>query len=162
MRSARRPLILLAAVMAVGLIAPACGGGGDRLTKQEYEQEVSEIGDRFEDTAQEIFTDPSLQNPTDLDESAATIREGADLFRDAADEFDDLNPPEDAEDAHDRLVEGIRGFADDLETAAQSFEDGNLNAMQEIGQKFTDGSLQSMETIQSAIEELQRLGYNPE
>jgi hypothetical protein len=161
MRPMRRSLVLLGALLAVGLIGTACGGD-DRLTKEQYEQEVSDIGDRFQDTTQEVFNDPSLQNPSDLDEAGATIREGADLFRDAADEFDGLNPPANAEDAHDQLVEGIREFADDLDDAAQSFEDGNLNAMQEIGQKFTEGSLDSMRKIQDAIEELQRLGYNPE
>lgn len=79
---------LAAAAVALGA---GCGGGGE-LTPVEYEAQLGDV------------------------ELASALASGdADALREAADDLDDLAPPDGAEDAHDDLVEGLRDVADERE-----------------------------------------------
>jgi hypothetical protein len=149
---------LAVAVLAVALIGVACGGD-DRLSKEEYEQQLDEIGNEFATTIQEVFSAPELQNPDSLGQAADIIRDGQQVIADAADEMAALNPPEEVQEQHDKLVEGFRDLAADLGTFADDAEEGNLSAIEQFAQDAQSQSLPSFQKIQEAIDEFAAKGY---
>jgi hypothetical protein len=154
-------IVLGALVVAAG--AAGCGGdggGGDRLTKTEYQQEVTAVGDTLSQSAEGLSGAFSESDPESLDQVADQIEQLEDAMNGAADELDDLNPPADAEAAHDKMVEGIRGFADDVGKVADAARDGNLKDLQAFSENF--GNSESVKQIQEATEELQAKGYTLE
>jgi hypothetical protein len=151
----RRWLVLGGFVLA--LAAAGCGGGdggGDRLSKEEYETRLEEIGDTIGDSLDELS---GLSDPESLDQVADQVEEGADALRDGADEIDALEPPEDAEEATDRIVEGTRSLADEFDRIADLAREGEIADLQEAGSAIV-GS-EGVQQIQSAIEELEDKGY---
>ena len=112
------PRLILAFLTLLAVIAAlAACGGDDALSDEEYFRKMDEIDKetdrRFEE---EVFTSEEV-----------TVGEGADPFvklaRDTADQADDLKPPEDVKDAHEKVVASVRDFADKLESAAADAEE---------------------------------------
>ena len=158
-----RPIWIVLAALAVALGGAACGGdggGGDRLSKTEYQQEVTAVGDTLTKSAEGLSGAFSQSDPESLDQVADQIEELKDAMNAAADDLDNLNPPADAEAAHDKMVEGIRGFADDIGNVADAARDGNLKDLQAFSESF--GNSESVKKIQEATEELQAKGYTLE
>jgi hypothetical protein len=141
--------LLLAAV----LLLAGCGGGDDRLSKEEYQREVQGVGKTLGDALGGVDT----SNADDLSAVGGQVDELQAALRAAADDLDELSPPEDAQDAHDKLVDGVRGFADDLDRLAEAAESGDLGAVQTFQDVFTTSD--SVKKIREAADELQDKGY---
>jgi hypothetical protein len=58
------------------------------------------------------------------------------------------------------MVEGIRGFADEIGEVADAARDGNLKDLRAFSENF--GNSESVKQIQEATEELQAKGYTLE
>ena len=158
----KRIWIVLAA-LAVAVGATGCGGddgGGDRLSKTEYQQQVKTVGDTLSKSAEGLSGAFSESDPESLDQVADQIEQLQEAMNGAADDLDNMNPPADAEAAHNKLVEGIRGFADDIGGVADAARDGNLKELQAFSENF--GNSESVKKIQEATEELQAKGYTLE
>jgi hypothetical protein len=156
--TSRRATVALTIVVSLSVAVAACGSRA-RLTKAQYQQRASSITEQFTDTLGKIFSSPELQNGASLKEAAKTIREGADAVRDVAGDLDDLNPPPEAESAHDQLVEGFRQFAQDLDGFADDAQAGSIAKIRAFDQAVTDGTLPSMVKIKKAIDDLTALGF---
>lgn len=152
------PTSRVAALAALALAAAACGG--DRLSRPEYETRVAELGDRFAGALQEVVSSPQLQDPDSLGEAAGKVRQGQQAFVEVSEALEGLEPPEDAQAAHDRLVAGIRELASDLGRFAAAAEAGDLEELAGLSRAFQERSLPSFEAIAGAVEELERLGYH--
>ena len=74
-----------------------------------------QVGDTLEESVNSLGS--ALSNPESLDQAADQFNELQEALRTAADDLDELNPPEDVESAHEDLVDGVRLFADDIEDA---------------------------------------------
>jgi hypothetical protein len=158
-RSRRRLKIGFAVVAAVALSASACGGEA-RLTKAQYQQSVTQIGEQLTNTLTKTFSSPQLQNPDSLKEAASVIRQGQKNLRDAAKRLRDLNPPEQIQTLHDQFVRGLEHFARDFGSFAQVTEKGDVAALQRFSQQISDQTLPSMVEIKGAIDGMKAKGYD--
>jgi hypothetical protein len=143
----------LAGLLVAALLLLAGCGGDDRLSKEEYQGEVQGVGKTLGDALGGIDT----SSAGGLDEVGGQVTGLQTALREAADDLDDLSPPADVEDAHEKLVDGIRGFADDLEQLAEAAESGDLTAIQTFQDVFTTSD--SVRKIREAADELQDKGY---
>jgi acyl-CoA reductase-like NAD-dependent aldehyde dehydrogenase len=105
----RRPLIVLAALLA--LVVAGCGGGdGDASSsKEDYSKELAQAGQ----TLQKSFA--GISDETGANTSAKQIGDrldkGATALDAAARKFGAITPPDAAKAAHQKLVEGIKELA---------------------------------------------------
>jgi hypothetical protein len=149
---------LLVALVVLTGVSAGCGGG-DALSKEEYQQELSQAATDLSEASQALAKE--LSN--------ASIGEGS--FKDAADEMgairdqldqtaDDLggvDPPEDAEDAHNRLVDSLHAYSDDLEEIQGKLESGSDAEITESLSGLQN--LDSVKDLQKAGADLEELGY---
>ncbi len=114
-----RPAALLAWLPVLLLVVPwalvACGGdddgGGGPGGDEAYIRDVCGAMGKFQDG----LTDLLASSPTTLDQIQELSKDMAKLFNDVADDIDDANPPSDAAEATDSMVEYLRNAADALE-----------------------------------------------
>lgn len=108
-----RALVALTCV-ACALALAACGGGSggsseERLSKEEYQQRVTELGDKLEAE----FNDISQADKDDLAELPPLMDRLGEALDATADGFDALTPPEEIDEEHRRFVAAARATADD-------------------------------------------------
>jgi hypothetical protein len=145
---------LLALLMTtIALVAAGCGGG---TSKEDYEEEVSKIGDTLEEQFNEIGRD--IQSAGDLKNAAPEIEKGAQALDDTAADLDEIDPPDDASDAHDKIVSGVEDLADDFRAAANAAEAENA---QKVLSLFGDiQASDGAKKITEARQELKDQGYD--
>ncbi|MCW2962261.1 MAG: hypothetical protein JWM25_1088 [Thermoleophilia bacterium] len=90
-------------VVPAALLLAACGGG-DELTKSEYEKEVRSVMVEVRDS--DVF---SGGQPKSSD-----LQKGSDVIETAASDLAEIEPPADVKELHGDLVAGIREFGDQL------------------------------------------------
>ena len=120
-----RWLPLLGIGAALLAAAGACGGGGGKsLSAEEYFKKVEAIGNESTDKQNAAApSDEEVANlaPDELKQRGIEfLNAEAVIFDDAMKKVEDLNPPDDIQDAHDALVEKgnalggtFRGFANE-------------------------------------------------
>lgn len=151
-----RWLSLLLATAALGAVA-GCGGD-ERLSRQEFGDRLQSIKQResarFERLAQRAMRlEPNQPLPDDVKQAMRDVAGGN---RRAADELDELNPPEDAENATRSLIEALRERAEGFEQATRE-ERITLRELEEKG-----SITQAGEKIDRAFERLRQEGFLPE
>lgn len=149
------------AIVSATVVAAASGcGGGDRLSKDAYQQEldaaIQKVEQAFEGLGESLQKVGSGSGS--LDQVAGEVGNIQDELNAAADDLDGITPPEDAEASHDTLVAGMRGLADDLEEFKAAIEDGDTGAID----RFSDEaqSLPSVKKLEEASNELKEKGYD--
>ena len=157
-----RALLILLLALAGGLAVAACGAGDDELSREEYERELGEaqqeIESAFDDARAELRG--AAGGSGSLDSAAEKLEGARDELEQAADDLDDVEPPSDAEDAHNRLVEGMRELSDDYGGFQEALESGSVTRVQQFVTDF--GDLDSVERISGAIADLEEQGYRVE
>jgi hypothetical protein len=158
-----RHFALLAATIVVPTVLVACGGdggNGDRLSKEEYEQEVSAIGQTFSEGLGSIA---GASAPGEISEQ---FDEAQDQLESIADRLEEISPPEDVEEAHDRLVAGLNALSGDLddiggrieEAAAEAQEENDPAVLLELYAELS--TLDSIEELQAVSQEFEEKGYD--
>jgi len=141
----------VAALVAV-LVLAGCGGGGNgRLSGAAYERELHAAGDKLS-TAQ-----GRLAGARSKDEFKSDVSGLQRALRSAAGDLDGITPPMDAEAANGRLVDALRGLADDF-GAVRAAADEGIDAAVRSGRQVA--SRPSARAAQQAIAELRRRGYD--
>lgn len=149
--------LLALAVFAVA--APGCGGGGggEWLSKAEYEQRVAEIGTELRARFGELgaaTTDPSnlgrLADPLDtlgkaLDQAAARLS--------------DLKPPKEVQTVRDTFVKAAHDLADLVRDVADKVQDAPRPELLEIRDELDVSRSDAFKRLQEAVEELKAKGY---
>lgn len=149
-------LLLLLAV--AGTAAVAGCGGEDRLSREEFENRLQSIdrreSERFGQLAQRVRRlKPDQTLPADVRQGMRDVAAGN---RRAADELDELNPPEDAANATDALIEALR-------ERARGFEQATRRKPITFRELEAEGSItKAGEKIDRAFERLRREGFLPE
>jgi hypothetical protein len=122
----KRVFIALLVVSGLALVAGCDIGGDDRLSKEEFKTEATEIDKRVSDKFDQVFTginerDFGTNKPV-KEETKTALSEAAQTEQDAVDELADLKPPEEGEAAVDELVKVAGAQADRLAAAAENPE----------------------------------------
>ena len=144
-----RAFALAASVVALAI----AGCGGD--DKEDYVKEFNKVGNTLEKTLTSLGTD--LTGSTDPKQIAGKLDEGAKALEDAADELDGIEPPDDAEKAHDKIVSGVKDLSATFEKGASEAKSGDLTKLVKTFSSI-QGS-QGASKIQEAQKELRDKGY---
>ncbi len=123
--------IAFAAGLALIAGATACGGSDGESSLENYLQDVEKLSDDLGKDGSAIEDDIDFEDPD-------SIRDGFGKFRDAADDFvrkiDGWDPPAEAQDAHEAVVDAgretvsaIEEFIDDLEGVDSAEELASLS-----------------------------------
>ena len=121
----RRLLVIpLLAVAAAG-----CGGGDDRLTREEFASRANAICQDFEQRISDLDEPQNIGDVEDFADDAAEIA------ADGRDELADLNPPEELEEDYDRLLESLDEAIDDIGRLGDAAADGDEAEVQEIAEE---------------------------
>ncbi|HXF97983.1 MAG TPA: hypothetical protein VNJ46_05150 [Gaiellaceae bacterium] len=137
-------LALLAALALAG-----CGGEG-RLSKEEYEAKVRAVYAEVQAAFQRTNAAGGELGERLADAQAA--------LRGAAEELEGVPPPEEVEEEHEEIVEGLRGYADDLDPVREAAERGDRAAVDAFNAAIA--SNESVERIAEAAEEMKVKGYD--
>jgi hypothetical protein len=149
-------LFALATVLAAASLAtvPGCGGE-ERLSREDFSARIQSIDERggelwgrLAQRAQDLEPDQPL--PADVKQALTDL---VDFQEQAVEELEALNPPEDAEEPVEMLVEALRART---ETIEQAIEAGRFT-QQESGQLTQSG-----DKIDEAFEQLRKEGFLPD
>jgi hypothetical protein len=148
--------VLLAALVAV---ATGCGTSGNQLSKDDYQQELdqaaADVRQSSEDLGRELTQ--AISGQGSYDQAAKEMATVRDQLGKSADELDSVSPPEDTAAAHDRLVDAMHAYSDDLGDVQSALESGNGA---EITRQLRGvASLESVKDLQRAGSRLRELGY---
>lgn len=145
-----RPRFLLFALALLAIVAGGCGGS-ERLSKTEYEQELKGAGVELSNAS------TALAQASTGPEYVAGVEQVQAGLRKAADDLDGVNPPEDVDAANDRLVDALRGLADEFDKVKQAAATGP-KAARAAGARLARS--QPSEDARTAVLEIQRRGYD--
>lgn len=162
----RRLAFLALAALAVSLAG--CGGDGDRLSKEDYQQELAGIGATLESTFADVAAQLDGLNPDELsslgdltaflEQASEQVGAGETALRNAADDLEAITPPEEVEETHQKMIEALRLLAADIGEFADIVKEGDLPKIN----AFVAGldELESGKLIQEATEEFKERGYD--
>ncbi len=143
--------ILLTIALSGFLGLGGCAGGDGRLSKAEYEEEVQSVYAEV----QEAFQRTNVPSITEL---AGRIEEAQEQLRDAAAELEDVRPPEDVQAEHTEIAEGMRAYAEDLDTLRDAADRGDETAIESFNARIAQN--EAVEQIAEAAEEMKFKGYD--
>jgi predicted RNA-binding Zn ribbon-like protein len=141
---------LLTVTVALGALVLA-GCGADRLSKQEYEQEVRSTYAGVQEAFLGLRVDSLEQLAPRLDDAQAALRT-------AADELEAIEPPAEVVEHNEQIVEGLREYADDLDEARAAARRGDASALEEFNLAIADNP--AIAKIAEAAEEMKFMGYD--
>ncbi len=146
--AAKRSLGIL---LVVGLLTAACGGS-ERLSQEEYESSVRDITTRAGFAIEITSETPPREIPDRLDSAVEKLRESSDRLA-------SLNPPEEAQEAHDLLVEGIDELGDEIQQLRDDVEgiDDPIELRETVDSRRE--VLPALAKIQEAQMQFSQLGY---
>ena len=141
---------VLAAVLGAALVAlPACAGDDEQVTKREYEQLVrsvyADVQGAFQATRVPIGRLP------------ARVEAAQDELREAADALDHVEPPPEVEKENDRLVAGMRAYANQLDPVREAAEERDATGLEELNRTLRDS--EAVKEMAEAAEQMKFKGY---
>jgi hypothetical protein len=122
--------------------------GNEPLDKEDYERLMREYGADVGIGLRDVF------EATTPEQTTNALAAGQLKLRRAATRMDKLVPPTEVAKPHDRLVQGIRLFADDLARAEQQFEKGNVGGVTRLA------GTASLRMLQTAYNAIVKKGYD--
>lgn len=138
MNRLKKALVLLLSLCLL-MAMTACGGGEKTMSKEEYEDAVTKLGEDF--TA--IQNEAASLDMSDVD-GAVKLLEDA---KAPLEEFIALTPPDDYAGAHAKLSSGGQAMVDYIDIIIAMVNETDINKIQEQAQ-------QMLEYIQTATQDL--------
>ena len=162
----RLSLLLGAILLLLATVAAACGGDDDRLTLEEYFQRFEAIDADVDATFEALFEDFPDEGEEERFSNEENLPFFKDLFagfpvivRDALDQLEELNPPSEAEDAHDEflatgreLVEVFEGGADRVQAVE------SISEIEQILEEIEPAQDEAQERVDAACLDLVAVG----
>lgn len=145
-----RAICLGAALLCVAGLA-GCAGADGRLSKTEYEQKVQSVYAEV----QQAFVRTNVTDPGEL---AERVEDAQDELRDAADELEGVQPPEDVEAENAQIAGGFRAYAEDLDRLRNAAEQGDERTIADFNSRI--GRRESVGQITEAAESIKFKGYD--
>jgi soluble cytochrome b562 len=145
----RRHLLLIPA-LAAALVAAGCGSG----SKNDY---VKSVNDAQASLQKSLSSLSSISASSSGAQVATTLEKGGNALDAAADDFNDIKPPDDAKNAHAKIVDGLHKLAGTFRDAAKSAKSNDLQA---VAKTLTDVTTsEGAKEIDDAQKELMANGY---
>jgi hypothetical protein len=120
-------LVLLAFLTgAMGLAGAGCGGGDDRLTREELIDEADATCAEFDQQIEDV------QEPESLDDIERYLQEIRPIVEEGTDELDALEPPEDLQDEYDDWIAATRSGVDRFDELEEAAASGDEQRIQEV------------------------------
>jgi hypothetical protein len=145
-----RPRLFLLALAALAVALAGCGSGS-RLSKGAYERVLTKAGKELAEASK------PLANAKTGPEFASGVEQVQAGLRKAADDLDDVRPPQDVESANDRFVDALRGLADEFDKVKEAAK-GGAKAARAAGGRLARS--QPSEEARQAVLEIERRGYD--
>ena len=117
------------ALASAAFLLAACGGGGDRLSRDEFASQGNRICEKFEAKIDE------LENPRSLPELRAYVDQARPIFEEGVADLRELEPPEDLQDRYDDFLETADAAVARLDELSAAAEDGDQEAVQRIADR---------------------------
>jgi hypothetical protein len=144
--------VVLAGLIAIGLIAAGCGGddddgGGDgeALSKEEFVTQARQICDDAKGETDQVFQQAEQQvqaNPGNLQQVLSdVIGDVIPILRDTVNQIGELTPPEELQGTLDEYVTGANAAFDEIEADPQAFfqrASGGEEAFPELEQQAAE------------------------
>ena len=145
---------LLPLALVVALLAAGCGGSDGGTSKEDYAKSLGQAGQTLQKTFSDILAQTG--SGTSTKQTGDRLDRGAKALDDAAQRFDDIEPPADAKAAHAKLVEGLHELADVFRNGAAAARKNDTQALTETlqGLATSDG----VKKITAAQKELEAKG----
>jgi multidrug resistance efflux pump len=105
--------LLLIPALAATLAAAGCGSG----SKNDYVQSVNKAEASLQKSLSSLNSIGASSSGADV---AATLQKSGSALDTAADDFNDIKPPDDAKHAHGKIVDGLHKLAGTFRDAAKS------------------------------------------
>jgi hypothetical protein len=118
---------------AMGLAAAGCGGGSDRLTREELIEEADATCAEFDQQIEDV------QEPESLDDIKRYVQEIRPIVEEGTDELDALEPPEELEDEYTDWIEATRSGVDRIDELEDAAASGDEQRIQEVLQGGAEG-----------------------
>jgi hypothetical protein len=127
-------LVLLAFLTgAMGLAAAGCGGGSDRLTREELIEEADATCAEFDQRVEEV------DEPESLDDIERYVQEIRPIVEEGTDELEALEPPEELQDEYDDWIAATRSGVDRFDELEEAAASGDEQRIQEVLQGAGEG-----------------------
>jgi hypothetical protein len=114
---------LVGSLVAAALVA-GCGG---ELSNEEYQGEVEGVLEPLGEELQRIGTETTMQ--TSPEEVAGGLGEAEDTLDTGITDLEEIEPPGDLEEPHDRLIGAFESFRDATTEAREAAEENDQEAL---------------------------------
>ena len=158
----RNAIVLVAAASLVAVLTTGCGGGGagERPTKEEYVTQVRSILASLEQTEAEL---ENADAPREAGPAADLVDRFGDLYQKLAAGLGTVTPPEEVEESHDLLVEGLdesAGWFHDLANELRSTPASELPSIADRLASIDPANTSWGRKISSSIADFEAKGYS--
>jgi hypothetical protein len=151
--------VLVLAVSALGVVTAGCGGSGGGssggTTKADYLKQMKALGTELSTS----FSDLANARPTSKKSSAALLRNVGDALDAAGDKLDDIDPPAEVADAHQKLIDGTHEAADEFRDLASKLDSASPSQLPAILSQLNPSKLPGFVKMQQAVNEFKAKGY---
>ena len=155
----RHASVLLAFLLGVVVMA-GCGGGdggaGEPLSKEDYEQQMQALQADLGASADEL--QQAFSDPQDVEAMSEGLNDAAGLLDEASSSLDDISPPEEVADAHQKMVDASAAAAARLREFADTVANASLAELQETLAEFQN--IEEFSELDAAVREIQAKGYD--
>jgi hypothetical protein len=150
--TALRPLTTLAPVAAaVALFVAGCGGSG--VSKNDYVKDLNEAVASLQKSTASLGPEATSGGAAEQ-----RLQDGAKAMDAAAENFNNIAPPDDAKHAHGQIVDGLHKFADTFRDAADAAHSKDDAKLLKVISSIDESP--GAKELQAATEELAAKGYN--
>ena len=151
-RTIRRLLLPLLAVLALSVGFTACGGDDGTSTeeKNEYIQKVNDAQKEFADGAAKL----NLANPESPEDFKKSL-DGLDpLLSGIVSDLDGIEPPEEVQAEHDKLVASMRDYQKIVNDNKEGLTSGEQESTQQSAQAIATASSKFSTEFDSTVDQI--------
>jgi hypothetical protein len=145
---------LVLPLAGLALLAAGCGG----TSKEDYEREVEELSELLAEQGERMGR--RFQRSGGLAEGAPIVLDAAEAIETAARDFEDVEPPDDAESEHRQIVSGTDRLARDFREAAEAASAENPRPILELFRELATST--GSKRLEAALRRLENKGYDLE
>lgn len=146
--------LLLIPALAATLAAAGCGSG----SKNDYVQSVNKAEASLQKSMSSLG---SIGGSSSGAQVATTLEQSSNALDSAADDFNNIKPPDDAKHAHGKIVDGLHKLAGSFRDAAKSAKSAkSVDDLQNVAKVLSGvATSQGAKELQEAQDELTANGY---